>query len=142
MADAIAAYRAGGDSFPHFTLDPRNGRLAAAHPRWTRRRGRSSTRAARCETNKAHAIQVELVGFAARDTPDWDEGDYARIARLAREIESAAGVPRRSLATFRAKTVVHLSPQRGCNGAGHCGHQHVPGNNHHDPGALRIDRII
>jgi hypothetical protein len=93
------------------------------------------------ETNKAHAIQVELVGLA-EESPGWDAADYARIARLAREIESACGVSRTSLATFRPKQVVHLSPTAWLHGSGHCGHQHVPGNDHHDPGALRIDLIV
>lgn len=136
---AVQAYRA-GRSAPHFTLHPQTGRLvqhvamdvaarALRHP------------AGIVETNKAHAIQVELVGFA-KESPSWDADDYARIARLAREIEAACGVPRKSLATFRRTQVVHLSPAKWLRGSGHCGHQHVPGNDHHDPGALRIDLII
>ncbi|MEA2156805.1 MAG: hypothetical protein QOE11_2945, partial [Solirubrobacteraceae bacterium] len=49
---------------------------------------------------------------------------------------------RKALATFRATTVVHLSPADWLHGSGHCGHQHVPGNDHHDPGALRIGLVI
>jgi len=83
----------------------------------------------------------EIVGAAAH-APHWDEDDYARIARLAREIESACGVARRAIAVFRSTTVVHLGDAQWLRGSGHCGHQHVPGNDHHDPGALRIDLVV
>jgi hypothetical protein len=127
-------------SFPHFTLHPQTGRLvqhvamdlaarALEHPVGV------------VETNKAHAIQVELVGFAA-EAPGWDGDDYARIARLAREIESACGVKRMALAPFLPTQVVHLGATQWLRGSGHCGHQHVPGNRHHDPGALRIDLVL
>jgi hypothetical protein len=127
-------------SWPHFTLNPQTGRLlqhvamdvaarALKHP------------AGVVETNKAHAIQVELVGLAS-ETPHWTAEDYARIAHLARQIEAATGVSRTALATFRPLTVAHLSPAAWLGGSGHCGHQHVPGNDHHDPGALRIDLIV
>jgi hypothetical protein len=125
---------------PHFTLNPQTGRLVQHIPMDVAARALLHP-AGVVETNKAHAIQVELVGLA-KESPGWDADDYARIARLAREIESACGVSRTSLATFRATQVVHLSPTAWLRGSGHCGHQHVPGNDHHDPGALRIDLVV
>jgi len=127
-------------SWPHFTLNPQTGRLLQ-HVAMDRAARALEHPPGVVETNRAHAIQVELVGLAA-ESPGWSADAYARVARLAREIESATGVPRKALATFRATTVVHLAPAAWLRGAGHCGHQHVPGNDHHDPGALRIDRLL
>lgn len=89
-------------SAPHFTLNPRTGDLwqhiavnraakALMHPAGT------------VETNRAHAIQVELIGFADT-TQDWTAAEYARIASLARWIEASAGVPRKCGVTFTGRT--------------------------------------
>jgi hypothetical protein len=126
-------------SWPHFTLNPQTGRLLQHVAMDLSSRALKHPPAV--ETNRAHAIQVELVGLAA-EAPGWDAEDYARIAHLARQIEAATGVSRKALATFRPTQVVHLSPAAWLRGSGHCGHQHVPGNDHHDPGALRIDLVI
>lgn len=128
-----------GGSAPHFTLDPKTGDLwqhipidraarALAHPPGTP------------ETNRARAIQVELIGFAGT-TQDWSEQEYARIASLARWIERNAGVPRRSTVNFTVPAD-RLSGQAFVDYSGHIGHAHVPGNDHWDPGRFRIDRVI
>lgn len=135
---AVGAFKA-NNSWPHFTLNPRTGRVVQHLP--MTRAGRSlEHRAGTVETNRAHAIQVELVGFAG-ESPGWSAEDYARIAQLARQIESACGVPRKAFATFTAGGQ-RLSNAAWRNGSGHCGHQHVPGNNHTDPGAMRIDLVL
>lgn len=138
VAGAIDAYRA-NDSFPHFTLDPRSGRLVQ-HIAMDRSARALEHPAGTVETNRAHAIQVELVGFAVQ-APHWDAGDYARIARLAREIEAAAGVPRQAIARFDGSGR-RLAADAWLRAAGHCGHCHVPHNNHADPGRLRIDWVL
>jgi hypothetical protein len=135
---AIGAYRATG-SWPHMTFDPHTGRLVQ-HIALNRAARALEHPAGTVETNRAHAIQVELVGFAAH-TPEWPGADYARIAGLARRIEAAVGVPRRKLAGFNT-TPHRLAAGTWLRGAGHCGHQHVPGNHHWDPGAFRIDLVI
>jgi hypothetical protein len=135
---AVGAFKA-NNSWPHFTLNPQTGRLVQHLP--MTRAGRSlEHRAGTVETNRAHAIQVELVGFAS-ESPGWSPQDYARIAQLARQIESACGVPRKAFAKFTARGQ-RLSNAAWLNGSGHCGHQHVPGNNHTDPGAMRIDLVL
>jgi hypothetical protein len=135
---AIGAYRT-HNSWPHFTLDPKSGRLVQHLP--TNRAGRAlEHRSGTVETNRAHAIQVELVGFA-KESSGWSSERYAHIASLARQIEAAVGVPRRTFATFTLSGQ-RLSDSAWLHGAGHCGHQHVPHNNHTDPGALRIDLVL
>jgi hypothetical protein len=135
---AIGAYRA-HNAWPHFTLDPKSGRLVQHLP--LNRAGRAlEHRSGTVETNRAHAIQVELVGFA-KESSGWSSERYERIARLARQLEAAVGVPRRAFATFTLSGQ-RLSDSAWLHGTGHCGHQHVPHNNHSDPGALRIDLVI
>jgi hypothetical protein len=135
---AIGAFRQ-HNSWPHFTLDPKSGRLVQHLP--MNRAGRAlEHRSGTVETNRAHVIQVELVGFA-KDSAGLSGERYERIARLARQIEAAVGVPRHAFATFTLSGQ-RLSDSAWVHGAGHCGHQHVPHNNHTDPGALRMDLVL
>jgi hypothetical protein len=135
---AIGAYHE-HNSWPHFTLDAKSGQLMQHLP--MNRAGRAlEHRPGTVETNRAHVIQVELVGFA-RESSGWGDERYERIGRLARAIEAAVGVPRRAFATFTVGGQ-RLGDSAWLHGAGHCGHQHVPHNNHSDPGALRMDRIL
>lgn len=126
-------------SAPHFTLNPRTGELwqhmpidrvakALAHPAGT------------VETNRAHAVQVELIGFA-KDTGGWSDEAYARIASLARWIEHNGGVARRAGVKFTVPAS-RLSPSAWLSYSGHIGHAHVPSNDHWDPGRFRIDKVI
>jgi hypothetical protein len=126
-------------SAPHFTLNPKTGQL------WQHIPVNLSAlslehRAGTVDTNRANAVQVELIGFA-RETFGWSAADYQRIADLARWIEKARGVPRHSHVTF-SNTATRLSPQAWLAYGGHCGHQHVPGNAHWDPGRFRIDLVL
>lgn len=134
--------RYSGDA-PHFTFDPRTNELwqhigidraaaALMHPQGT------------VETNHAHAIQVELIGFA-KDTATWPDSYYRNIAALARWIEKNAGVPRRAGVHFTAgggRQAARLSPAGWLAYAGHCGHEHVPSNFHWDPGQFRIGKVL
>lgn len=123
---------------PHFTCDVKRRRLfqhvalsraakALEHPPGTG------------ETNHDHAIQVELVGFAAQ-TGGWTDGDYAFIASLARFIEHNADVPRRAVTPWNR---VRLSWPAWHSFSGHCGHMHVPANSHTDPGkSFQIGKVL
>lgn len=135
---AISAYRATG-SWPTLTFDPRTGQIVQ-HLQLNRSARALEHPAGVVETNRAHATQVELVGAAA-ETPHWSDEAYQRIAHLARMLERATGTPRVALAGF-STTPHRLSSSAWFHGAGHCGHQHVPGNHHWDPGAFRIDKIV
>lgn len=126
-------------SHPHFTLNPKTGQL------WQHISIRSGAMALKhpagtVETNRAHAIQVELIGFA-KDTGVWPASYYQNIARLARWIEAHAGVRRDSTVQF--SNVPHrLTDQAWLSYSGHLGHQHVPVNDHWDPGSFRIGEVI
>lgn len=125
-------------SQPHFTLDTKTGRLWQHVPI---RGGAYALRNAPggVETNRAHAIQVELIGRAA-ESHTWTDGQYANIAKLARWVEKHAGVPRTCGVTFTTSSANKVSDYP--NYSGHLGHQHVPENDHWDPGRLTISKVI
>lgn len=128
---------AGGQ--PHFTFDPRTNEL---HQHIPLNRAAKTLKhpAGTVETNRANAIQVELRGYA-KDTPTWPPLYYERIAKLARWIETNAGVPSVATVPF-AVGVPRFTPGAWLAYTGHCGHQHVPYNDHWDPGAFRINEIL
>lgn len=126
-------------SHPHFTLNPKTGTL------WQHVPIRGGAYALQnlsggVETNRAHVIQVELIGFA-RETGSWSDAEYANIAKLARWIEKHAGVPRSCGVVFRNDSTHKVADWT--NYSGHLGHQHVPENSHYDPGAgFKIGKVI
>ena len=127
-----------GGSAPHFTLDPATGRL------WQHIPLNLGARALKPGgPNFWNAVQVELLGFA-KDSHTWPDGSYRRIAKLARWIESNFGVPRGCGVTFKGDhSTPHLPSFEAFKSyAGHIGHQHVPGNTHWDPGALKINLVL
>ena len=135
---AIGAYRQ-HNSWPHFTLDPQTGQLVQHLP--LNRAGRSlEHRCGTVETNRAHAIQVELVGLA-KESSAWNSARYEQIARLARQIEAAVGVPRRAFATF-TPTGQQLSTPPGCMGQATAATSTSPTTTTPIPGALRIDLVL
>lgn len=109
------------------------------------------------ETNRLKCIQVEIVMFADLDKArqyhglhvgDLNDAHYAFISECLREIAAAVPIE----ATFAAPFVPYPSSygtgaaQRFDAGTwtafgGWCGHQHVYGNEHGDPGALDTSRI-
>jgi hypothetical protein len=124
--------------WPHFTLNPKTGQLWQHVPLtggcYTLRNLSGGI-----ETNRAHAYQVELIGFA-RDTATWPSSYYKNIAKLARWIEKHGRVPRKCSVTFRSTSSVKVGDFYGYTG--HIGHQHVPENDHWDPGELRIEEVL
>lgn len=137
-----------GDSFPtytpgtnpHFTLDPRNGALRQHVP--LNLASMSLQHPSGPETNRANAIQVELIGHAA-DTDDWSDAEYDHVRNLARWIEDNFNVRRHTQVDFRPSGQAHrLSGDAFYAYQGHIGHEHVPGNDHTDPGAFRIQKVL
>lgn len=126
-------------SHPHFTLDFKRKQLYQHIPVTS---GAMALVHGVVETNRAHAIQVELVGFAS-ESPNWSDADYAQIAALARWIEKHCGVPRKCTVRFvPVGQTNHLGSSQWLSYSGHLGHQHVPGNDHTDPGSFQIQKVI
>jgi hypothetical protein len=106
-------------------------------------------------TNGAHAIQIELAGTCDPHGPKgayyWPEADdtvlRALWAQVGKPLADAFHVP------LTAPTFRPYPASAGANGvrftdsqwlawSGHCGHQHIPGNDHGDPGAFPWDRLV
>ncbi|MCP5025755.1 MAG: SH3 domain-containing protein, partial [Actinomycetia bacterium] len=99
------------------------------------------------ETNKAGAIQIEIVGRAAESATFSDELIEA-LASWMRWVEAEAGVvrtaPHRFLGSeaFGFSGAARMTIDQWERYNGWCGHQHVPRNDHWDPGRIDIDRLL
>jgi len=111
-----------------------------------------------CPTNGAGVnVQVEIVGYA-RETHTWPDevlrmiADYAVKVNVGLKRIGYAEIPYETTVKFwgAGEGVVHASPNSpvrlSCNNflsyVGWLGHQHVPCNDHWDPGALNVPRIL
>lgn len=142
-AGALGAYRA-NNSWPHLTVTYEGQRFgcfqhlpvsvaarALKHPAGT------------VETNRANAIQIEIVGRAATIT-SMPVGYKDGLRDLMRWIEVNANVARRSAVQFvaNAGNSVRLTSSRWNTYSGWCGHMHVPSNDHTDPGQIDIAYLL
>lgn len=112
------------------------------------------------ETNTLNVCQVEVVGTCdpashkkwgntphlyTPELPDWAIRDLAAFAKW---VNVNHGVPLSSGLTFKAypgsygNSAVRMSASRWTAFKGHCGHQHVPENDHGDPGAFPMAAIL
>jgi hypothetical protein len=112
------------------------------------------------QTNTLNVVQVEIVGTCDPAThkrwgttphlytpelPDWVIRDLAAFAKWAHDNH---GVPLTSNVTFKAypssygSNGVRMSADKWNSFTGHCGHQHVPENDHGDPGAFPMAAIL
>lgn len=115
------------------------------------------------ETNRRGVTQVEVVGTCdpalhrklvksktphlfLPELPDWAIRDLAKLARWARDnhnVPLTSSVQWKAFpSSFGLKNGVRI-PASSWNGfKGHCGHQHVPENDHGDPGNMPIAAIL
>jgi hypothetical protein len=95
------------------------------------------------ETNRQSAIQIEIVG-GAKNAPNFSQEYLKGIAKLMRWIEANAGVKRQTSVQFLAPPAndVRLSDKKWLNYEGWLGHQHVPHNDHSDPGKIDINTLL
>ncbi|MER6492736.1 hypothetical protein [Streptomyces griseorubiginosus] len=155
----------GGSMAPNFTAKPD---FAAKRLVWYQHFDFDvSSRALRnltggVETNTLNVGQVEIVGTCDPTThakwarsgiqhlymaelPDWAIRDLAAFAKWA---NANHGVPLSSGLTFKAYPSsyggngVRMNGTQWNNFTGHCGHQHVPENDHGDPGAFPMAAIL
>ncbi len=133
-AGAIATYKK-TRNYPHFTVeedvvyqhvDTNSAVTALKHPNGT------------IETNRSHAIQIELVGFAGRPK---SRTALRTMAALCRWLEQVHGIPSVWPNGFPYPPVNGQEPNVPFNRSatnwqtkgGHYGHCHVPNNSHWDP---------
>jgi N-acetylmuramoyl-L-alanine amidase len=125
---------------PHFVIGKRGDRWVAVQMVPLDRAGRALQHVFGPETNRANAIQVEICGRAA-ESQDWPRVQYKALANLTRlineelEADGRRKVPWTLARNFSNDT--RFTPEGFVEAAGHCGHKHVPGNTHWDPGDFR-----
>jgi hypothetical protein len=133
------------NSWPHLTVEPSTGRVIQHIPLTVGARSLGSQPGN--PTNAANCIQIEIVGKAVA-SPQRSAADLEEIRRVMLQVEQLIPVPRRSGLQFLNQHGVNTRPaNRLAIGAwqrfsGWCGHQHVPGNDHWDPGALNISALV
>lgn len=149
MSGLIPFFQARPCSTPHFAIDPLDGRKVQFIPL---DRAAAALRGGQggYETNRARCIQTEIIGFAAESHTWPDEwvdfigrhvGDVARQVPLnLSRVVAFKGQGDGVLATENAAQ--RMSGQQWHAFDGVCGHQHVPFNDHWDPGKLNISRVL
>jgi len=98
------------------------------------------------ETNRLSAIQIEVIGFAAK--PDWPDQLVVAVRDLMIWIEDQTGIKPWAPTEWGGSDAygIHaryrMSPESWLRFDGWCGHQHVPENEHWDPGRMPIARLL
>ena len=155
----------GGASAPNFTVRPD---FAAKRLVWYQHfefdvSSRALVnRSGGVETNTLNACQVEIVGTCDPSThtkwaqagvqhlytPDLPAGAIRDLGAFARWANAEHGVPLSSGLTFKAypssygSNGVRMTGSPWLGFKGHCGHQHVPENDHGDPGSMPMAAIL
>lgn len=141
-AGAIAAFRSSG-SWPHFLVD------TVGHV-WQFIDSGLAARALQnlpggVETNRDHAVQIEIVGFASQPA-NHSPAQMSALKDLMRWIEATEGVkpvgPGRPFADHYGQSGIRFDGPTWDNFNGWCGHCHVPENDHWDPGAIDINSLL
>lgn len=107
------------------------------------------------QTNTLNAVQIELVGTSAKDGPGvhWPsatDAQLAGLAKLVRWLTATYPIPLKSTSkpwlayptSYGSKSGQRMSFDEWEAFSGICGHQHVPENDHGDPGNFPIARLI
>lgn len=143
---ARSAYKASKVS-PHFTCSYEKGRFEHwQHIALNRAATALRHPAGTVHTNRLSAIQIEVVAFAAK--PAWPDGLIAGVADLIAWIMAQTGVKPVAPAfppypqSYGLHNGVRFSDADWLVFNGICGHCHVPGNDHGDPGAINIIALL
>ena len=151
----------GGATAPHFTCHWDGSRfLIRQHVRLDRASKSLQNRAGGVETNRDGAIQVELRGTCDPTYRNGGKGTFwpdapakakTALAAFLKSLADLVGVPLRTVA-FQAypgsygargrSNQVRFSLSQWDNFSGICGHQHVPENDHGDPGSLDVAALL
>lgn len=129
--------------WPHFTVD---GPILLQHLPITASARALENPAGGVETNRARAIQIEVCWQAAK--PDWDDDTFHTTAAAIGWINEQTGIQAVGPAFvgypasygIKARQRMDAASWRSFNGW--CGHQHVPENDHGDPGAIAIKALL
>lgn len=143
---AWGAYRATGNN-PHATVSFETGRFQVWQHLSFDRAASALVHPPNVQTNRWSAIQIEIVGYAAR-SDQFPQGLLDGLRDMMRWIEGATGIKPHSPqfnpypASAGLNNGVRFDPAEWLGFDGWCGHQHVPGNDHGDPGAINIGALL
>ena len=148
FAGARSAY-VDNNSWPHFTVSFEGGIFQVRQHLPINVAARSlENRPGGVQTNRRNAIQIEIVGFAKK-SDQFPTKYLDGLAKLMRWIEGNAGVASISSVNFNPfpgsdglSNGIRLSHKDWDNYSGWLGHQHVPENEHGDPGNINIDHLL
>lgn len=143
----------GGSSAPTFTVHP-DGRVRQHF--YANESARALVNAAGgVQTNTLNVVQIELIGTCAKGGPGiyWPSATAAQlagVAKLVKWLTATYPIPLRSTtrqwlaypSSYGSKSGQRMSASEWNSFSGLCGHQHVPENDHGDPGAFPIQRLI
>lgn len=137
----------GHQNYPHFTVANQDGVFKCWQHISIRQAAKAlSNDAGGVQTNREGVIQIEVVGKASSPFTK-DPVLVAGLSALMRWIESQTSIPRKCGVKFWAGKYGEQVPERMLfdawrKYAGWCGHQHVPENEHYDPGAIDITKLL
>ncbi|MFI1392670.1 hemopexin repeat-containing protein [Streptomyces griseoaurantiacus] len=143
IAGALATFRS-TNFWPTLTIEPATRRVVQHYSLNAGARALSDHATAE---NAARCVQIEIVGFAAQ-TPAWPPAHIAFVGEVVRAIDSLVPIPRESGMNFLDAAGVsshpgnRMSVEEWKQFSGWCGHQHVPGESHWDPGGLDVSSVL
>ncbi|MEU3986080.1 N-acetylmuramoyl-L-alanine amidase [Streptomyces sp. NPDC026672] len=143
----------GGSTAPTFTVHP-DGRVRQHF--YANESARALVnKAGGVQTNTLNAVQIELVGTCTPGGPGvfWPSATDAQLAglvKLVKWLTATYPIPLKSTSkpwltypsSYGSKNGQRMSGAEWENFYGICGHQHVPENDHGDPGNFPVSRLI
>lgn len=87
------------------------------------------------QTNRANAIQVEIVGYTS-EIPDWSDLMYKRLANFFELVRHRVSIRRQAPLDFSGN-VHRMTDREWVDAEGIVGHIHAPDNDHTDPYRFR-----
>lgn len=152
----------GGAVAPQLTVDVK-ARATYRHYDYTRYAGKAFKHPPGTPpTNTVRVVQLEVIGFCDDHHKDssfhvsnWTDGDYAYLASVLAQVSADTGAVLRSTVTWKAYGLgvvpntsagthngVRLSRAAFAAYSGVLGHEHVPDNDHGDPGNPDMSRLL
>ena len=141
-------------SAPHFILEVKDGRRKLVQCVPISLAARSLAHPSGPDTNKANCIQVEVVGWTDKDLAEaaghpelwvgnWEPAVDRFLHRLMQWTNRHFDVPMTASFAFPGKPGFRrLGGQEFFDAVGLVGHCHAPGNDHTDPGPLKVRRVL
>lgn len=147
----------GGSVAPHFTANPRTGDVRQHYP--ISYPAKALYQPSSPSTNKGKAVQIEIIGTCDPSRknnsswkgwflPDFAPADFKGLPDLLAWIAAQTGLRLSRGVDFRAYPSSYGAPTGRLSSSAWksynqvCGHQHVPDNNHGDPGNIDIDGLL